>query len=315
MPVFLFIVFAILFLLLVSGGYIFLIGCYAGKKIDWLDEEVVKKTPHGEFFEYMRQSDKWLRQHGAQDVYITSGDGLRLHGLWVRADEPKGTVLMAHGYRSTMLLDFHLPFELFHRLGLNILVPEQRTHGQSQGRYITFGVKESDDMAAWLEYYNRELGRDPVILYGISMGASTMLYLANRDLPGKVCGIIGDCGFTSPAQIVSHVYRRVIRLWPLPSMLFAQLYTKLIAGFGLWEKDTRKSLHQSKYPILLIHGVEDGFVPCYMSKQAYENCNDPKQILLVEKADHGFSFLVDPAGYTGAVIGFLREYLPGFYEK
>ena len=301
MPLILFIVLAILTLLLISGGYTFVLACYGKKNVDWLNEE-------GVFSEYIRATHVWLQENGAQNVYIKNREGMCLHGFWIPAENnPKGTVLMAHGYRSTMLLDFHLPFELFHRLGMNILVPEQRTHGKRQGRFITFGVKESRDMEDWLAYYNRELGQWPVFLYGISMGASTMLYLADRSLPGKVRGIIADCGFTSPGEIIGAVYTRVIRLPYQVSLWAASLFAKIFAGFGLWEKDTRDSVRKSRYPILFIHGQADDFVPAEMTLQTYMACSGYKKLFVVPKADHGLSFLTDGFGYTKVVIDFLKD--------
>ena len=302
-----FILISLILLLLISGGYVFVMACCAKKNVDWLDETWVRKTPYGMYHEYIRASHAWLKEKNAQNVYITSCDGLRLHGFWIPAKQPVGTVLMAHGYRSTMLLDFHLPFELFHRLGFNILVPEQRTHGESQGRFITFGVKESRDMAAWLKYYDRQLGNWPVVLYGISMGASTMLYLADRSLPGDVRGIIADCGFTSPRDIIASVYRRVIHLPPEVSLWVTGMLARVVAGFGLKEKDTTKILKRSRYPVLFIHGEDDGFVPCEMTRKAYEACRGEKKMFLVAGADHGLSFLVDGYGYTAAVMDFLND--------
>lgn len=162
-------------------------------------------------------------------------------------------------------------------------------------------------MVGWLEYHDCHLGKWPVVLYGISMGASTMLYLADRRLPGRVCGIIADCGFTSPAEIIASVYRCVIRLPAALSLWVTGLFTRLIAGFGLKEKDTRRSLKRSRYPVLLIHGESDGFVPCEMTRQAYEACSGNKKMLLVPGADHGLSFLADGYGYTAAIMDFLKE--------
>lgn len=303
----LFLLIAIVLLLLVSGGYVFVIGCCARKNVDWLDEAWVKKTPHGIYNDYIQASHRWLKDNHAKDVYITSYDGLRLHGFWIPAEKPRGTVLMAHGYRSTMLLDFHLPFELFHRLGFNILVPEQRAHGESEGRFITFGVKESRDMERWLRFHHRKLGGLPVVLYGISMGASTMLYLADKKLPGSICGIIADCGFTSPGDIISSVYKQVIHLPPKITLWVTGMFTRIFAGFGLWEKDTRRTLQRSRYPVLLIHGEEDGFVPCEMTRKAYAACTGPKMILTVPGADHGLSFLADGYRYTATIIDFLKQ--------
>lgn len=307
MPLLLFILIAILILILFSGGYVFVMACLGKKDMDWLDEAQARKTAWGQYYPVILDSDRWLKENFAQDVYIKSYDGLRLHALWIPVENAKGTVLMAHGYRSTMLIDCHLGFELFHRLGWNILVPEQRTHGQSQGRFITFGVKESLDMAGWIGYHNRHLSEGPMFLYGISMGASTMLYLADCELPENVKGIIADCGFTSPAAIISSVFRKVVRLPAAPSIWVAGLFAKVFAGFSLWERDSRKILQHARLPVLLIHGKEDSFVPCEMSRQAFDACTGKKELLLVDGAEHGLSFLADGYHYTAAVIEFIKS--------
>ena len=144
------------------------------------------------------------------------------------------------------------------------------------------------------------------------MGASTMLYLADKKLPDNVRGIIADCGFTSPEEIISSVYRSVLHLPAGPSVWIAGLLAKVFAGFSLSECDTRKSLKNSNIPVLLIHGEEDSFVPCRMSKEGYEACPGEKKLLLVPKAEHGLSFLTDGLRYTAAVIDFLKENISGF---
>lgn len=306
-----FILLAFIVLTLVSGGYIFFVACRK-RDMDWLDEAAVSKTPNAQYYPFMQATDQWLRDRHAQSVYTIAADGIQLHGLWIPAQNSRGTVLMAHGYRSTMLLDFHLPFQLFHRLGLDVLVPYQRTHGESEGKYITFGVKESVDMEHWIHYHNAYLSQQPIILYGISMGASTMLYLADRVLPENVKGIIADCGFTSPIEIIKSVYHRVLGLPPLLSVRAAGLFARIFAGISFTENDTRKSLANSHLPILLIHGADDNFVPCDMSRQAYDACNCKKKLLIVDNAEHGLSFLTDGLAYTTHVINFLKESLPDF---
>lgn len=312
MSLLLFILAAIMLLVFVSGAYVFFIACAKRKDVDWLNEEAVSKTPNAQYYACMVASDKWLKSHNAEDVYTNAADGVQLHALWIPAKNSKATVLLAHGYRSTMLLDFHLAFELFHRLGLNILVPEQRTHGESGGKFITFGVKESQDMARWINFHNGELSQDPMVLYGISMGASTMLYLADRKLPENVKGIIADCGFTSPAEIISSVFRKVLHLPAAPSVWVAGIFAKVFAGFSLWEKDTRKSLANARIPVLMIHGEADGFVPCWMTRQGYDACTGRKELLMVPEAEHGLSYVVDGYRYTARVIDFLKENIPDF---
>ena len=302
----------LILLIFFSGGYMFLVACVRRKELPWLVEEEIQKTSYGKYYEFMTFGDQWLKEHHAQDVYIQNRDGLRLHAYWIPADNPKGTIVLAHGYRSTMLADFGIAFEGYHSMGLNLLVPHQRSHGESQGRFITFGVKESGDILEWIDYHNRQFGEHQMILSGMSMGASTMLYLANADLPDNVKGIIADCGFTSPKEILSSVFRQVVRLPAVPTIWAAELFARLFAGFSLYERDTRKTLAESKIPVLMVHGTADDFVPCEMSEQGYAACTAKKRLLLVKGAEHGVSFIVDQESYTRELLWFLKENLEGF---
>lgn len=310
-PVF-FVLFAILLLILFSGGYMFFVACRRGKPVNFLEKEALNKTPYGDHHDNIVAADRWLHQHRVDDIYIQSHDGLRLHGLWVPAENPKGTVLLAHGYRSSYLLDFSLVLDVYHRMGLNLLIPDQRSHGQSEGKYITFGVKESRDMLGWLAFHNEKYGPFPLLLSGMSMGASTVLYTADAHLPDNVCGIIADCGFTSPKDILRKVFKDIVHIPAGPTILAADLFARIFAGFSLFGKDTRKTLARSRVPVLMVHGLEDDFVPCYMTRQGYDACTSEKQLLMVAGAGHGVSYFHDPVGYSAAVMYFLKTHVKDF---
>ena len=312
MAVILYILIGLFLLVLASGAYVFVLACVRRKELPWMVEEELKKTSYAKYYNCIMASDAWLKNHNAQDVYIKSKDGLKLHGFWVPAENPRGTILLAHGYRSTILVDFGLAYAFYHALGMNILVPHQRAHGESEGRYITFGVIESEDMRCWIAYHNRTHGNLQMILSGLSMGASTMLYLADQDLPDNVKCIIADCGFTSPKAILDVVYRSVVHFPSGPSLWAADLFARIFAGFGLNEKDTRVVLKNAKLPVLMIHGLDDDFVPCYMTQEGYDVCTGDKELLMVENAGHGTSFLVDKEVYTMQVISFLEKHLEDF---
>ena len=302
----------LIILVLFSGLYVFLKACVRSKEILWLVEEEIKKTGFAQYYPCILASNEWLKEHHAQDVSVMSNDGLKLCGFWIPAENPRGTILLAHGYRSTFLVDFGLAFAFYHALGMNILVPYQRSHGVSQGRYITFGVKESDDMKCWIGYHNRTFGCHQMILSGLSMGASTVLFLADQDLPDNVKCIIADCGFSSPQAILDAAFRSVVHLPAKLSLTVTNLLTHGIAGFGLNQKDTRVILKNAKLPVMMIHGLADDFVPSDMTVQGYQACRSEKEILLVEGAGHGVSFLKDKETYTKRVIAFLEKHLEDF---
>lgn len=312
MVVLLWILAGLFFFVLLSGLYVFVKACVRRKELPWMVEEELKKTSFGKYYKCIVASDEWLKEHQAQDVYVQSKDGLRLHGYWIPAENPRGTVLLVHGYRSTMLVDFGLAFAFYHALGMNVLVPEHRCHGKSEGKYITFGVKESEDITQWISYHNDHFGMQQIFLSGMSMGASTVLYLADQSLPANVKCIIADCGFTSPREILGEVFRSVTHFPAAASLWATDLFARVFAGFSLKEKDTRKALAKAKLPVLMIHGSADDFVPCRMTLEGFDACTEDKELLIVQGAGHGVSFLVDKQSYTTKVIAFLEKHLEGF---
>lgn len=273
------------------GGYTFFAACRRGKDLNWLDEEAVKKTSFGPYYEGIKAGHEWLQAHGAQDVYMQSHDGLKLHGLWVPAENAKATVILVHGYHSCVLTDFSLAFPRYFNRGFNLLLPTHRAHGKSEGKYTTFGVLESKDILGWIEFHNQHFGDLPIMLSGMSMGASTVMYLAGEDLPKNVCAINADCGFTSPREIIGKVFRDATHIPARPFLWATELFARFFGGFSLNEKDSTKTLAKNKLPILLVHGLKDDFVPCDMTRRGYAACAGQKQMLLVEGATHGTSYL------------------------
>lgn len=290
------------------GGYLFFAAC-GRRDINWLDEKEASQTPYGKFYTGIQMGNQWLLDHNAQDVYTASHDGLKLHASWIPAENARGTIILVHGYHSCVLTDFSVALPLYHELGLNILLPSQRSHGKSEGKFVTFGVLESRDMQQWVRFHNDCFGPQPVIFSGLSMGASTVMYLADEPLPENVRGFIADCGFTSPKEIISHVFRQVTHI-PAWTVIWAtELFARVYGKFSLSDKDTTKTLAKNSRPILLVHGIDDDFVPCDMTRRGYEVCAGDKQLLLVEEATHGISFLKAKERYIALVLELLAKCL------
>ena len=202
---------------------------------------------------------------------------------------------------------------MYHSIGLNLLLVRQRAHGESGGKYITFGVRERRDVLSWVEFHNRTHGMDNVFLGGMSMGASTLLFAAGEDLPPNVRGITADCGFSSPAEILSHIIRKDFHLPPKLVLPLMEVWARALGGFSLYECNSRKTLARSKTPILFIHGKADTFVPSAMSQAGFDCCASPRQIHLVEGAGHGRSYLFEPEKLTHALVDFFNQNLSDDY--
>lgn len=293
------------------GGYaIFRTACHRGKELDWSDPEAVKKTQYAPYVDILPMARQWLRQHNAKSVFIRSHDGLKLHGMLVKQENALGTMILFHGYRSNYLIEFNAVFEVYYNLGFNLLLVDQRCHRLSEGKYITFGVKESQDALSWLSWHNAQLGKLPVYLCGLSMGASTVQYAAGTPLPENVRGITADCGFTSPYDILCHVVGQRIGGFAKAMMPAVELWARLLAGFSLTECSTDKALSSCRVPVLMIHGTADDFVPCHMSQTGFDACKSEKELHLVAGAGHGVSFLHDRERLEQALKDFFIRNLP-----
>lgn len=265
-------------------------------------------APHAE--KILRGIDMVLA-HEHEDVYITSRDGLKLHGKYYHQADGAPLTIFMHGYRSGALRDGNGAFIMSWRKGYNVLIVDQRAHGKSEGKVITFGIKERFDCLEWIHYANRRFGEQtPIILMGISMGASTVMMAAGLDLPPNVKCVLADCGFSSPKEII----QSVIQSMHFPVKLaypVVRLSGRIFAGIDIEDEDAScvEAVRKSKVPILFIHGEGDNFVPCYMSKCCYEACNAQKKLLLVKDADHGLSHCVDNKSYEAAVEEFLGSFV------
>ena len=275
-------------------------------------EQQMEKPAYREVKAPILAADGWVSAHEREDLHVMSYDGKLLHAIYLPKKDAKGTILLFHGYKSCWQIDFGLVLPYYYdTLGYSLLLVDQRAHGQSQGKYLTFGVRERHDVATWAAYAAMHFGpAHPLILDGLSMGAATVLMASELELPASVRGIIADCGFSSPYAIMKSVLHwRCPWLVSGPMLALTGVFTRLFGGFGLREVSATEAVAHTKLPILFIHGTGDRFVPCSMSQAAYDACTGEKRLILVEGAGHGQSYLVDRPRVQAAVREFLTDYV------
>ena len=242
----------------------------------------------------------------SERVYIKSFDGLRLAGSYYNNNSDT-TILLFHGYRSDGRFDFACAVKYYIKMGLNVLVVDQRANGESEGKLITFGIKERRDVVSWSNFINKTYSPRNIFLSGVSMGATTVMMASNLDLPQNVKGIIADCGFTSAPDIIKKVAKQSFKINATPVLPILDVMCKLFGKFSLYETTTTKALSQSDIPIFFIHGKKDGFVPCEMTELSHKAAKAEKYIHLVENADHGISFLVDSDNIQRRIVEFIKK--------
>ncbi len=244
-----------------------------------------------------------------EPVTVKSYDGLVLCGRYYPADKERAILILCHGYRSIPENDFSCAIEYFHGQGFGILLIDQRAHGKSRGRTMAFGVKERRDIHTWADFVSDRWPDTPIVIEGISMGAATVLMASSEPFPKSVVGLIADCGYTSPGEIIRHVMRRL----HLPEKLLyplVRLSGRIFGGFDVEGCSALEEGRRANLPALFIHGEADAFVPCGMGERNFAAYGGPKWMVTVKKAGHGMSYVVDMPKVQGAVDEFLKRVLP-----
>ena len=270
--------------------------------------------PKGEQYEKERQRMLSLIREMDEIPYeavtISAQDGIKLSARYYHVRDGAPLQIQFHGYRGTALRDFCGGNKLAREAGQNTLVVDQRAHGKSGGTTITFGIRERLDCLCWAEYANQRFGSDtPVFLSGVSMGAATVLMASELELPANVVGIIADCPYSSPEAIIRKVCREDMHLPPALVMPFIRLGARLFGHFDLKEASAVQAVRNTNVPILLLHGEDDRFVPCDMSREIFDACTGEKTRITFPGAGHGLSYIVDTETYTAAVSRFVDQCL------
>ena len=297
---------AILAILLLITYWCYRMAFYADRNIPQEEYPLPKGEIYEPFRDKMIQWIKETRQMPRQSVEITSFDGLKLRGMYYELSPDSPVELMFHGYRGSSEQDLSGGVQRCFKVGHSALVVDQRACGRSEGNKITFGILESRDCHSWIRFARQYFGPErKLILCGISMGAATVLMAAGKELPDNVVGVLADCGYTSPKEIIQEVIRQM-KLPPKLCYPFVRLGAWLFAGFNLEENSPLESVARCKVPVILYHGEDDAFVPCDMSRRNYEACNSRKAFITIPGAGHGLAYGVQPERYLQT----LREFFP-----
>ena len=244
----------------------------------------------------IRKGRDWMLSQNVEHHYITSRDGLKLHGIFIPNADPSlnRVAVMVHGYQGTPSIDFSAAAQFYYKNGFSLFLPDQRTHGQSEGKYITFGSFERYDVVDWCKYVDDYTGNKcEFILSGVSMGATTVLLAAAEHDMIKLNYITADCGYTSPRRIFADVFKQWYHLPPFPILNIADLICRDCAGFSFDEFTTLDAVKHLPAPVTFIHGEADDFVVTQNSLDNFTACTGEKNLVTVPGAEHGLSYIVD----------------------
>lgn len=298
----------LLIVIFAAGGYFFHVAMVPGHK-DFISSntKIVKSDP-------LYKQKKWFQDVHKTRWTIKSATGnYRLDAWYVPAEKKTNkSVLIAHGFMGNKD-QMGAYAALFHQLGYNVLVPDARAQGQSQGKYIGYGWPERYDERKWINKLIKYNGQDSqIVMFGVSMGGATTMMTSGIKLPHQVKAFVEDCGYSSLAAEIDYEAQNLYHLpWlvrkPLEGSL--SIINRVANGFYLHDASSTAMLKKNHRPMLLIHGANDDFVPTRMVYQNYQATRGPKQLWVVKNAAHAKSFATHPKAYQKHVQEFLNQYV------
>lgn len=256
----------------------------------------------------LSEEEKWLLSAGQEEV-IKSHDGLDLFARFIPAKNSSDKyAILIHGYKSSSGIMAKYAKHYFD-LGWNILVPDQRAHGKSQGEYIGMGCLEKKDMLGWVQVLLEKNPEGKILLHGLSMGAATVMLFSGQDnLPQNICALISDCGYSSVNAQFENQLNELFGLPAFPLLYTTSCLSKIRAGYFFGEGDCVKAVSKSNIPTLFIHGDKDTFVPFEMLDMVYTAASCEKEKLVIPNAEHANAMDVNPELYWATVDAFVAKY-------
>lgn len=258
--------------------------------------------------QYIGDSKAQKRYEDLSEVLkITSDDGLKLKAWFLKNNSHK-YIFLCHGYSGDHKDMTILSLE-YYDTGFSVLCPDARAHGESEGNYRGMGYLERKDIKKWMEYIIEKDNKAQIVLYGISMGAATVLMSMCYYHPDNLKCVIEDCGYGSVWEQFASVANNTYHMPSFPIINMASILSKYICKYDFKETSVYEKLKDNKIPCLFIHGEDDDFVPYEFLDKLYNNDSGPKEKFVVKNANHALSKVIDPDGYQKVTRNFINEYI------
>lgn len=245
-----------------------------------------------------------IRKLPHEDWEITSHDGLKLNAVFYPGSTDK-TVIWIHGYSSHAERESAFPGLFYHSLGYNVLIPYLRTHGPSEGKYISFGPLEAMDIQGWIGRVNERFSGG-ILLHGLSMGGGIALDLATMELENVKC-ILADAPSYSIPEFFNGVARYNSRKHPQELAKHLCQRYRNVFSFNPEDYDRRETIRRCKYPLMLTAGSMEELEDVFSVLQ--QRNPQPTRVLILPGCNHGNGMYKQTEMYQNAIREVLAAYM------
>ena len=258
-------------------------------------------------------------QYEEVEFQSTDNSGLTLRGWWIPNDS-KNTIIYLHGIDSNRAghkAEQTVPPGLevlknMHSMGYSIFTFDLRGHGVSDKAKVGLGVKEISDIKGAINYLEKSKNVEKVALYGISYGA--VLAILAGDVDENVKGIFIDSPYNMITDLITG---EIPRRTPIPGFVAGLLSQGIVwssiwlEGINLDEIRPYETIENLKYPVLMVHCIDDIRIPIYHSDQINENAPLDTLYHKFENCDgHGKAYESNKTYY----LGFAKTYFNRIFQ-
>ncbi len=297
--------------LIFAGNYFYDQGIKRGTEVKLHSEpEGVNDLASDEDRELLKEANDWYAEQDKNTITMKSYDNLKLKAQFIKNKENPNhrAVILVHGFRNTGD-NMGKYAKFYYDRGFDILLPDARGHGQSEGDYIGYGWHERLDMKDWITYLIQQHDAEEIILQGNSMGAATVLMTSGETLPDQVKGIVADSSYSTVKDELAHQLKSIYGLPAFPLLDVTSVIAKIRAGYTLQEASAVDQVRKNTRPLLLIHGDKDDLVPTGMADILYNAAGGDKELWIVEDAGHTKAYDNRTKEYEGKLSDFLDRAL------
>ncbi|WP_251897846.1 alpha/beta hydrolase [Lactiplantibacillus paraplantarum] len=250
----------------------------------------------------------WYLKQPKQQWMIQSFDGLNLVATYIPNPKTVGRLaILAHGLGHSR--EQMIPYaRIFMSLGYDVLMPDARAFGDSQGHTIGYGWLDRLDYERWITMALDQLGLDiDIVLMGISMGAATVMATSGEPLPDNVKAIVEDSGYADLYDEAKFRLTHKFHLPAYPIMPVANRLAHVRAGYGFKDGRILQRVMAGGLPILMIHGSKDQTVPVRNAHTLYDQLPQQKGLYIDPDARHVEAIRTHPDRYQEVLDEFLHE--------
>lgn len=254
--------------------------------------------------------DKWLDKVSREKVTLETDDtSILVARKIVTNSKSNKWVVILHGYNGSMEDVYDIAMH-YAEEGYNILTPDLRANGESEGAFLGMGWTDRLDVINWVDVILKDNPSAEVVIHGIDTGADAALMLSGEPIKNSIKAIIAEGAYPKAWDVVKKEYKARYEKWPVfPFLNMLNPVMKVWAGYSLKDANAVKQVKDTSVPILLIRGGNDTYVTKDMTEELNKAIASAHEVYTVEAGTHEDCRYADPDNYYSKTFEFANKYV------